>query len=111
MQPTPPGAGLVRGVPFPAYLRVSKKATIFVASSSVRPTFGIAVPGFTAGGLRIHFLRSSGPGLGTAPPAIFVRLAAPVGVAPTRAVAPGMAGVVGQPAHGVVAMVWAALAA
>ena len=73
MQPTPPRGGLVRGVPFSAYLRVSKKATILVASSSVRPTLGMAVPGLTAGGFMIQRLRSSGPLLGTAPPAMRVR--------------------------------------
>src|SRR6266571_4307870 len=56
------------------YLRVSKYATILVASSSVSPTLGISVPGFRAGGFKIHFCRSSGPVLLTAPPAILMRL-------------------------------------
>src|SRR5260370_38299286 len=87
------------------YFNVSKKAAILVASSSVRPTFGISVPGFRAAGLRIHFLRSSGPELLTAPPAILGRLATPARFGPTVPVAPGMPGIVWQPTQGLVAMI------
>src|SRR6266536_6054222 len=52
------------------YLSVSRWATILVASSSVIGTLGIAVPGLLAGGSRIHFFKSSGPVLLTAPLAI-----------------------------------------
>src|SRR5712691_11377736 len=43
-----------KGVPFSAYLRVSKKATIFVSSSSVRPTLGMAVPGLDRKSTRLN---------------------------------------------------------
>src|SRR5437868_2774166 len=65
------------------YLSVSRKAAILVASSSVKPTLGIAVPGFKAGGFKIQALRSSGPVFGTAPPAILGRLATPARFGPT----------------------------
>src|SRR5437870_11368242 len=102
--PMPRLSPLARRWQPPYYLSVSKKATIFVASSSVSPTFGINVPGFSAAGFMIHFLRSSGPELLTAPPAILVRLATPARFGPTWPVAPGTPGIVWQPTHGLVAM-------
>src|SRR5438128_1574093 len=93
------------------YCNVSRKATILVASSSVSPTLGIAVPGLTAGGFKIHFFKSSGPVLLTAPPAILGRLATPARFGPTAPVAPGMPGMVWQPTHGLVAMICAPSAA
>ena len=45
---------------------------MFVASASFRPRFGIAVPGLSAWGFMIQALRSAGPLLGTAPPAMRV---------------------------------------
>src|SRR5579864_2052506 len=87
------------------YLSNSRYATILVASSSVRPRFGISVPGFLAGGFMIQALRSSGPLLSTAPPAILLRLATPARLGPTVPLAPGMPGIVWQPTHGLPAMI------
>src|SRR5437763_5830417 len=52
---------------FPAYLSVTRNATMLVASSSVRPTLGSAVPRSSAGGFRSHDLRSAGAGLAIPP--------------------------------------------
>src|SRR5437879_4169638 len=56
----------------------------------------MAVPGLRAGGFMIHFLRSSGPLLGTAPPAMRVREATPARFGPMVPVAPGMPGMIWQ---------------
>src|SRR2546428_12529784 len=53
----------------------------------------MAVPGLSADGLMIHFFRSSGPLLGTAPPAIRVREATPARFGPMAPLAPGMPGI------------------
>src|SRR5258708_1887746 len=56
----------------------------------------MAVPGLRAGGFIIQRLRSSGPVLGTAPPAMRVREATPARFGPMVPVAPGMRGIVWQ---------------
>src|SRR6266568_1585006 len=56
----------------------------------------MAVPGLRAGGFMIHFWRSSGPLLGTAPPAMRLREATPARLGPMVPAAPGMPGIVWQ---------------
>src|SRR5713226_2378153 len=56
----------------------------------------IAVPGLRAPGFMIHFLRSSGPLLGTAPAAMRLRDATPARFGPIAPFAPGMPGIVWQ---------------
>src|SRR3954451_14465940 len=60
----------------------------------------MAVPGLSAGGSRIQDLRSSGPALLTAPPAILARDATPARFGPTAPLAPGTPGMVWHPPHG-----------
>src|SRR5215472_16385315 len=67
-----------------------------LASSSVSPNFGMAVPGLTDGGSRIQRCKSAGPLCGTAPPAIVVRDPTPLRLGPMLPVAPGTPGMVWQ---------------
>ena len=76
---------------------VSRNETIAAASSGASPSLGIAVPGLREGGSRIHFCRSSGPVLGTAPPAIGFFWPTPARFGPIVPEAPGMFGMVWQP--------------
>src|SRR5260370_41447810 len=56
----------------------------------------MAGPGLSADGLMIHRFRSSGPVLGTAPPAMVAREATPARLGPMVPLAPEMPGMVWQ---------------
>src|SRR5437868_7803102 len=65
------------------------------------------VPGLTAGGFMIQRLRSSGPLLGTTPPAIVFREATPARLGPTVPEAPGTPGIMWQAPQPLAAINWA----